>query len=85
MRQKMIPPLPADLGEAPSDRFKRFTQAVLAVPKAEVETPEQSIARLETEKQQIERKITEMKRAVAKRNVNRKNESTTTKVNRLIR
>jgi hypothetical protein len=52
MRRKMIQPLPAALGGAPSVRFKRFTKALLTVPKTEIETPEQKIARLEREKRQ---------------------------------
>lgn len=57
MRRKMIQPLPADLGNVPSERFKRFAKALLTVPKAEIETPEQAIARLEAEKVRIDREI----------------------------
>jgi hypothetical protein len=53
MPRTMIPPLPAALGETPGDRFKRFTKAILSVPKTEIETPEQAIGRLEAEKRKI--------------------------------
>ncbi len=56
MPRKMIPALPAS-SDSPQGRFRRFARAVLAVPKREIETPEQAIARLEAEKRKIERKI----------------------------
>lgn len=59
-RQKMIPPLPETLGVTESDRFKRLATAILAVPKTEIETPEQAIARLEAEKRKLEKKIAEL-------------------------
>jgi hypothetical protein len=68
-RQKMIPPLPDTLGESERDRFNRFATAILAVPKSEIETPEQAIARLQAEKRKIEGKIAAVKRARAKRKV----------------
>jgi hypothetical protein len=61
MRRKMIPPLP-ESKEAPHARFKRFAKAILSVPKTEIETPEQAIARLEAEKRKIERMIAIVKR-----------------------
>lgn len=61
-QRKMIPPLPAALGETPGDRFKRLTEAILSVPKTEIETPEQAIARLEAEKRKIEKMIAAVKR-----------------------
>jgi hypothetical protein len=68
MRRKMIQPLPAALGEAPSARFKRFTKALLTVPKGEIETLEQQLSRLEAEKERIERKIAAVGQEMAKRN-----------------
>jgi hypothetical protein len=67
MRRKMIQPLPDALGEAPSDRFRRFTKAILAVPKTEIETLEQQVIRLEGEKERIEREIAALKREKARR------------------
>jgi hypothetical protein len=66
-RQKMIPPLPDTMGASETDRFKRFASAILAVPKMEIEAPEQAIARLQAEKRRIEAKIAAVRRAVAKR------------------
>ena len=77
-RQKMIPPLPDALGASQSDRFKRFASAILSVPKSEIETPEQAIARLETEKRKIEKKIAAVKREKAKRKSGRQVTSTST-------
>ena len=67
MRQKMIPPLPDSLGETESERFKRFATTILSVPKTEIETPEQTIGRLESEKRKIDRKIAEVRRREKKR------------------
>jgi len=61
MRRKMIQPLPAALGEAPSARFKRFTKALLTVPKTEIESLEQQVRQLEAEKERIEREIASLK------------------------
>jgi len=61
MPRKMIPALP-ESNEPAHDRFKRFAKAILSVPKTEIETPEQAIARLEAKKKQIERKIAAVKR-----------------------
>jgi hypothetical protein len=63
----MIPPLPDTLGASPNDRFKRFASAILAVPKTDIETPEQAIARLQAEKRRIEAKIAAVKREKAMR------------------
>jgi hypothetical protein len=57
----MIPPLRATLGESPGVRFKRFATAILSVPRSEIETHEQAIARLEAEKRKIEKKIAAVK------------------------
>jgi len=62
----MIPPLP-ETNESPHDRFKRFASAILAVPKTEIETSEQVIARLQAEKRRIEAKIAAVKREKANR------------------
>ena len=66
MRRKMMPPIP-DTGESPHARFKRFAKAVLAVPKRETETPEQALARLEAEKQDIEQKLEVVRRELGSR------------------
>ncbi len=66
MPRKMIQPLP-ESNESPHARFKRFAKAVLSVPKTEIETPEQAIARLEAEKRKIEKMIAAVKRAKRKR------------------
>ncbi|HEX3681693.1 MAG TPA: hypothetical protein VHU83_04055 [Bryobacteraceae bacterium] len=64
----MIPPLP-ESNESPQERFKRYTKAILSVPKTEVETPEQAIARLKAEKRKIERMIAALnKKRKEKRN-----------------
>jgi hypothetical protein len=66
MPRKMIPPL-AESNEAPHARFKRFARAVLSVPKTEIETPEQAIARLQAEKRKIERMIATLNERKKKR------------------
>lgn len=66
MPRKMIPALP-ESNESAHDRFKRFAHAILSVPKTEIETPEQAIARLQSEKRQIERQIDLIRRAKAKK------------------
>jgi hypothetical protein len=63
----MIAPLPDALGTSQNDRFNRFATAILSIPKTEIETPEQAIARLGAEKRKIERKIAAVKRERAKR------------------
>lgn len=62
MPRKMFPPLPPT-GEPEYDRFKRFAQALLAVPKAEI-MPEQALAKLEAEKQKIDAKLAEVRRVL---------------------
>ena len=44
-----MPPLP-ETGESEYDRFKRFAKAILAVPKSQIETPEQILLRLKAER-----------------------------------
>lgn len=58
--RKMIAALP-ESKESPQARFQRFAKALLAVPKTEIETPEQAIARLEAEKRKIEKTIAALK------------------------
>jgi hypothetical protein len=69
MQQKMIQPLPETLGDSPHDRFKRFAKAVLSVPKDEITPPEEALAKLEAQKQQIDAKIADVGRELAKRKV----------------
>jgi hypothetical protein len=64
---KMIPPLPDTFGKTEHDRFKRFAKALLAVPKPEV-APEETVAKLEIEKQEIESKLKAVRRELKKRN-----------------
>ena len=66
MPRKMFAPLP-ESNESEHNRFKRFAKAILAVPKTEIETPEQAIVRLKAEKRRIEGKIAEVRRVVAER------------------
>ena len=66
MPRKMIPALP-ESNESAHGRFKRFAQAILSVPKTEIETPEQAITRLEAEKRKIEKMIAVVKRERVKR------------------
>jgi len=67
MQRKMIQPLPEALGDSAQARFKRFAKAVLAVPKSEVTPPEETLARLEAQKQSIDAKIADVGRELAKR------------------
>lgn len=65
----MIQPLPDSLGRSEHDRLKRFAKALLAVPKAEI-MPEEtlaSLARLEAQKLQIDAKLADVRRTLAKR------------------
>jgi hypothetical protein len=71
MPRKMIPPLP-ESNEGPHARFKRFARAILSVPKTEIETPEQAIARLKAEKRKIERMIEAVEQERSKRRTNTK-------------
>ena len=64
-RPKMVPPLP-DSNESEYDRFKRFGQALLAVPKTEI-MPEQAQAKLESEKRMVDAKLAEVRRVLTKR------------------
>jgi hypothetical protein len=68
MQRKMIQPLPEALGDSAQARFKRFAKAVLAVPKSEVTPPEETLAKLETQKKTIDAKIAEVGRELAERN-----------------
>jgi hypothetical protein len=61
----MIPPL-QDTGESEYQRFKRLGQALLAVSKAEIQ-PEETLAKLEAEKRQIDAKLAEVHRVLKKR------------------
>jgi hypothetical protein len=63
----MIPPLPESWGGTEHDRFKRFAKAVLSVPKTEITPPEETIAKLQAEKQKVDAKIAEVRRELAKR------------------
>jgi hypothetical protein len=54
------------LGESEHDRFKRFAKAILAVPKSEITSPEQTLLRLKAEKKGIESKIVDVRRVLAK-------------------
>ncbi len=56
MPRKMIQPLTSELGDSESDRFKRFAEAVLAVPRSEL-APEETLKKLEARKQRIDAKI----------------------------
>jgi hypothetical protein len=67
MPRKMIQPLPAGLGATPTARFNQFTKALLTVLKTEIETPEQEMARLESDKRKIEREIAALKKRNRKR------------------
>jgi hypothetical protein len=49
----MFDPIP-ESGESANDRFKRFAKAILAVPKAEVPTAEEAIARLKVKRQKFD-------------------------------
>jgi predicted DNA-binding protein (UPF0251 family) len=74
--KKMMPPLP-ESNESPHQRFKRFTKAILAVPRSEIETvkktglldmtPEEALERLEAERQNIDANLKEVRREIAKR------------------
>jgi hypothetical protein len=66
MPQKSLPPLP-DLGDSEHDRFKRFAKAILAVPKSEAMPVEHVLSKLEAQKQEIDAKIGEVRRELAKR------------------
>jgi hypothetical protein len=67
----MLPPLPELPGESQQDRFKRFGQALLAVPKSEI-MPEEALAKLESQKQRIDAKLNEVRRVLAKRKAKEK-------------
>jgi hypothetical protein len=62
----MIQPLPEALGDSAQARFKRFAKAVLAVPKSEITPPEETLAKLEAHKQQIDAKIADVGRDLAR-------------------
>jgi hypothetical protein len=62
----MISPLP-DADESASTRFRRFARALLAVPKTEIETPEQIVARLQAEKRKLEAQIQQVEAEIKKR------------------
>ena len=64
-RRKMIPPLPEST-EPEYDRFKRFAQALLAVPKAEI-MPEDALVKLEDQKRRVDAKIAEVRRVLKSR------------------
>lgn len=64
-RRKMIPPLP-ESNQSEYNRFKRFAQALLAVPKAEI-MPEEALAKLEDEKRRVDAKIAEVRRVMKTR------------------
>lgn len=66
MRQKMFSPLP-ESNETPHCRFKRFAKAILAVPKSEATPAEQVLSKLEFQKHEIDAKIAEVRRELAKR------------------
>jgi hypothetical protein len=61
----MLPPLP-ESNESEYDRFKRFAQALLAVPRSEI-MPEEALEKLKAQKQRIDAKIAEVGQEMAKR------------------
>jgi hypothetical protein len=61
----MFPPLP-ESNESEYDRFRRFAQALLAVPKAEA-TPKEAPAKLAAERQMIDAKLADVRRGLVKR------------------
>jgi hypothetical protein len=61
----MIPPMPKS-DEPQNDRLNRFAKAVLADPKSEVATWEELIAHLKAERREIENRLAEMKKTLAK-------------------
>jgi hypothetical protein len=74
MRRTAIPPPPDSLGGSEHERFQRFAQAILAVPKSEVAPPEEALAKLEAQKQRIDAKIAEVGRQLGKRKISRRKE-----------
>ncbi|MGD0870461.1 MAG: hypothetical protein ABSB88_12965 [Bryobacteraceae bacterium] len=66
MHRKMIQPLPEALGVSAHDRFKRFAKAILAVPKSEITPPEEALAKLEAQKQNLDARIAAVGRELAK-------------------
>jgi len=66
MRRKLVPPSPKS-DELQNDRFKRIAKAMLADPKSEVATTwEELITHLKTERREIEIRLAEMKKTLAK-------------------
>jgi len=63
--KKMMPPLPDALGGSEYDRFTSFAKSILAVPRAKV-MPEQALSKLEAEKRNVEGKIANVRRKLAK-------------------
>ena len=68
--KKMIQPLSDTLGGSEYDRFTRFAKTILAVPRSKV-MPEQALSKLEAEKQNVEGKITDLRRELTKRKSSR--------------
>ena len=62
----MISPL-QDADESSTARFRRFARALLAVPKTEIETPEQIVARLQAEKRNLETQIQQVEAELKRR------------------
>lgn len=71
-RRKMIPPLPESLGGSEHERFQRFAKAVLSVAKTETKPAEEVLAKLEAEKNKVDAKIAEVRRAITQRKSSRK-------------
>ena len=65
-RAKMMPPLP-ETDESEHERFKRFAKAILSVPRNEIVSPEEALAKLQAQRQKIDAKIDEVRRALVKR------------------
>ncbi len=66
-RRKMIAPLPDNLGGSPHARFKQFAKALLSVPKSEITPVEETLAKLETQKRQIEGELADVRRELKRR------------------